>query len=60
MQPVGGALAVVALAGFLGQARALQEIGRHSRLPVPRLLFYWTKYVMPAGILAALLYGWAA
>lgn len=60
MQPVGGALAVVALAWFLGQARALEEIGRHSRLPVPRLLFYWTKYVMPAGILAALFYGWAA
>ena len=34
MMPVGSALAVVAMAWFIGRARALEEIGRRSRMPV--------------------------
>lgn len=58
MQPLGSALAVVALAWCVGRARALQEIARSGDLAVPRFFFYWIKYVMPLGIAAMLIYGW--
>ena len=58
MMPVGSALAVVALAWFVGRAKALEEIGRRSRMPVTPLLLYWIKYVLPIGIAVILVYGW--
>lgn len=58
MQPVGGALAVVALAWCLGKVRAMDELRRNSRLAIPNWLFYWIKYGIPLGILLTLVYGW--
>jgi NSS family neurotransmitter:Na+ symporter len=58
MQPVGSALGVIAVGWCLGRARALEEMAGHSHLPVHSFLFYWIKYVLPAGIIVMLLYGW--
>lgn len=58
MQPLGSVLAVVSLVWFLGRARALEEIGRGSTLPVSSGLYFWVKYVIPVGIISALIYGW--
>ena len=58
MMPVGSALAVVAMAWFVGRARLLEELGRHSRMPVTPLLVYWMKFVVPLGIAVILVYGW--
>ena len=58
MMPIGSALAVVALAWFIGRAKVLEQIRRHSGLPVPLWLFYWIKYVLPIGIVTMLVYGW--
>lgn len=58
MQPFGAALAVVALVWSIGRTRALEEIKRQSRLPVPPFLFYWIKYAVPVGVTVGLIYGW--
>ncbi len=58
MQPLGSGLAIVALIWCIGRAKAMQEIARASRLPMPTLLFYWLKYVIPAGVVVTLAYGW--
>ena len=58
MQPLGAVIAVVALAWSMRRAKALEEIGRNTSLPVPNLLYYWIKYVIPVGILVTLIYGW--
>ena len=58
MMPLGSVLAVVALAWFVSRARALEEIGRGSGLPVSRFLHHWLKYVLPVGITTMLVYGW--
>lgn len=58
MMPVGSALAVVAVAWFVGRARLLEELSRHSRRPVMPLLVYWMKFVVPLGIAVILVYGW--
>lgn len=60
MQPVGGAIAVVALAWCLHRAKALDELRANSSLPVPGWLYHWIKYGIPLGILATLVYGWAS
>lgn len=59
MQPVGGAIAVLALTWSVGRAKTLGEIRRNSGSNIPGWLFYWLKYGLPLGILATLLYGWA-
>lgn len=59
MQPVGGALAVIALTWCLGRTKASAEIRRSSRTSIPDWLFYWLKYGLPVGILATLAYGWS-
>ncbi len=59
MQPVGGAIAVLALTWSLGRAKALGEIRRNSGAHIPDWLFYWLKYGLPLGILVTLVYGWA-
>lgn len=53
MQPVGAVVALLAATWSLGRARMLKEIGWESTV-----LYYWVKYVVPAGILVALIYGW--
>ncbi len=58
MMPLGSALAVVAVAWFVGRARLLEELSRHSRMPVMPLLVYWMKFVVPLGIAVILVYGW--
>jgi SNF family Na+-dependent transporter len=58
MMPVGSALAVVTVAWSVGRARLLEELGRHSRMPVTPLLVYWMKFVVPLGIAVILVYGW--
>ena len=58
LMPFGAGVAVVALAWFVGQGKALEEMRRNSKLPVPTFLFYWIKYVLPVAILAILVFGW--
>ncbi len=51
MQPVGSALALIALAWVVGLGRALEEANRGNEArPLGRLWFYWIKYVIPLGI----------
>jgi len=51
MQPLGSALALLALAWVVGLGRALEEANKgNTGAPVGRLWFYWIKYVIPAGI----------
>ena len=58
MQPVGSALALIALAWVVGLGRALTEINRGNDGPaVGRLWFYWIKYVIPVGIAIILAFG---
>ncbi len=58
MMPVGSALAVVAMAWFVGRARLIEELGRGSQMPVTPLLVVWLKFVVPLGIAVILVYGW--
>ncbi len=59
MQPLGGAIAVIALTWCIGRTRALEEFRRSAKLPIPTWLFYWLKFGVPIGIIATLVYGWA-
>lgn len=58
MQPIGSALAIVALAWCIGRGRALEELRRGSSLPGGRFLLIWLKYILPAGIAVMLVSGW--
>ena len=58
MQPIGAAIAVVALTWCVGQSRALEQMRRNASLPIPTWLFYWLKYFVPIGIIMTLIYGW--
>lgn len=55
MQPLGGAVAVIALAWCLGRSRALKAVGVEE---VPRWLLGWVRWGIPAGIFSTLAYGW--
>ena len=59
MQPVGGAIAVIALTWCIGRTRTLEEFRRNAKLRIPTWLFYWLKFGVPVGIVATLVYGWA-
>lgn len=59
MQPVGAAIAVVAMTWSVNRATALKELRANSTMPVPDWLFYWTRYVVPIAIAVMLVYGWA-
>lgn len=51
MQPLGSALALIALAWVVGLGRALEEVNKgNSGRPVGRFWFFWIKYVIPLGI----------
>ena len=58
MQPVGAALAVVALTWCVGRTKTLEQIRRNSTLPIPVWIFYWIKFAVPAAIVVILIYGW--
>ena len=58
MQPIGSAIAVVALCWCAGRGRALAELRRSSSLPVPVWLFWWMRVVIPAAILLIVVAGW--
>ncbi|MCP5115996.1 MAG: hypothetical protein GY953_34645, partial [bacterium] len=58
MQPVGAVVAVVALIWCLGKARSLAELTGDLDSPLVGWLYLWMKYVVPAGILTGLVYGW--
>lgn len=55
MQPLGGAIAVVALVWFAGRRWAVAELGpQAARAPV----WLWLRWVVPGAILASLAFGW--
>ncbi len=58
MQPLGAALAVIALTWCVGRAGTLEKMRSDSGPVVPVFLFYWIKYVIPAAILLILVFGW--
>lgn len=58
MQPLGGAAAVIALAWGLGRSRALEELRRSSRLPIPGWLIGWCRFGIPMVMLVVLVAGW--
>ncbi len=58
MQPVGSALALIALAWVVRQGKVLEEVNRGNEdRPVGRLWFLWIKYVIPLGIAVILALG---
>ena len=58
MQPVGAAIAVVAMTWFVSRTKTLEELRKNASLPVPTWLFYWTRYAVPLAIVVMLVYGW--
>ena len=60
MQPIGGVIAILALAWCAGRAKTLEQFRRNARLPIPNWLYHWIKYGIPLGILATLAYGWGS
>ena len=60
MQPLGSVLAVAALSWGLGRRRATAQLAAANG-DVPRWVgtwYLWLRYVVPIGVLAALLSGW--
>ncbi len=60
MQPVGSALALIALGWFVSRGRALAEVNRGSSIRVGELWIFWIRWVIPVSIAAILVYGWWA
>lgn len=60
MHSIGAVVAVVALGWCVGRSKALEEIRRNARLPVPGWLFGWMRVGIPLGIMATLVYGWVS
>jgi NSS family neurotransmitter:Na+ symporter len=60
MQPVGSALALIALGWFVSRGRALAEVNRGSSIRVGELWIFWIRWVIPISIVAILVYGWWA
>ncbi len=58
MQPLGAALAVIALTWCVGRVGTLEEMRSATGPVVPAFLFYWLKYVIPTAILLILVFGW--
>ena len=60
MQPLGSVIAVVALAWGLGRRRAVAQLATESgELPAWVGTWYlWLRYVVPLGVLGALVSGW--
>ncbi len=58
MQPIGGAIAVLAVAWCLGRSVMVSEIARHSPGRLSNWLFAWIKYGIPIGVIGALVSAW--
>gem|GEM_PF-674919 len=58
MQPIGACIAVIALVWCIGRAKALEEMRRSSKLPVPGWLIFHLRWVTPGAIVAILFFGW--
>ncbi len=58
MQPIGGAIAVLAVAWCLGRSVMVSEIARHSPGRLSNWLFVWIKYGIPIGVIGALVSAW--
>jgi SNF family Na+-dependent transporter len=52
MQTLGALLAAVTLAWCVDRSSALDELSRGATRAVPRWLFYWIRFGIPAAILA--------
>lgn len=59
MQPIGSALTLLGLGFFVSRGRALAEAGRGSSRPPGALWLAWIRWVVPAGIVVVLAWGWA-
>ena len=59
MQPIGSALTLIGLGYFVSRGRALAEAGRGASRPPGRLWLFWIRRVIPAAIVAVLLWGWS-
>jgi NSS family neurotransmitter:Na+ symporter len=57
MQCFGAAMALFALTWGLGRSTALRQIFRTTEGALPKLYFFWVKWVVPLGVLVALA-GW--
>ena len=53
MQTLGALLAVLAVGWCLDRSRALRALAAEEGAPVPAWLYYWIRYGIPLGILAA-------
>jgi NSS family neurotransmitter:Na+ symporter len=58
MQPVGSALTLVALGWFAARGKTLAEINRGSSIAIGGFWIFWIRWVIPAGIVVILVYGW--
>jgi NSS family neurotransmitter:Na+ symporter len=58
MQPVGSALTLVALGWFVSRGKALAEINQGSSIRIGSFWIFWIRWVIPAAIVAILVYGW--
>ncbi len=59
LQPVGSALTLIGLGFFVSRGRALAEAGRGAARPPGALWLFWIRWVVPAGIVVVLAWGWA-
>jgi NSS family neurotransmitter:Na+ symporter len=52
MQTLGALMAVITFAWFLNRGTALAELESHGEQPLPRWLFHWIRFGVPAAIIA--------
>ncbi len=57
-QPLGSLFALVAVAWCLGRGRALAASGLAEGSRVARVWLFWIRYVVPIGVILALISGW--
>lgn len=58
MQPIGAAIAVIALTWFIGRTNTLAELRRNAVCPVPDWLYWWVRCAAPVAIVLILVVGW--
>ena len=58
MQPIGAAIAVIALTWFVGRTNTLTELRRNAACPVPDWLYWWVRFAVPVAIVFVLVVGW--
>ncbi|MGH9322977.1 MAG: sodium-dependent transporter [Vicinamibacteria bacterium] len=58
MQPIGSALALIALGWFVSRGRALAEVNKGASVVIGPFWIFWIRWVIPAAIFVILIYGW--